>query len=166
MTINLLRGAGDRLTLRYIPLLSWIFVGLACYGIGTIVTDLLAGRQAPQGSILLGLSALVVMALFVAISGGQLVICRFDRRADRLQIMRYGLHGRATQTRPISEVVGLDVRVLRRAQHRIELRMRSGERLPLSPYYVVAFSTGNIDRLAALLGVEPVTVQQQARLRQ
>ncbi len=165
MTISLLRGGESRLTLRYIPLLAWSFIGLTLYGAGAILAQVACGARALGGGTLGGLAMLVALALLAALSVGQLVVCRFDRAGDELRIARYGLRGRAVQTRPLSEVVGLDVRVLRRAQHRLELRLRSGERLPLTPYYVLAFGAGGIERLAALLGVEPAVVQQQASLR-
>ncbi|MBX0327004.1 hypothetical protein K2Z83_04820, partial [Oscillochloris sp. ZM17-4] len=165
MTINLMQGGESRLTIRYLPLLAWLFIGVTLYGVGTLVAELAAGSRAMDGGTALGLAGLITLVLFVAVAAGQFVVCTFDRGGDQVRIARYGLHGRAVQTRPLSEVVGMDVRVLRRAQHRIELRLRSGERLSLTPYYVVAYGTGGIERIGALIGVEPVTIMQRATLR-
>lgn len=161
MTISLIGGTGDRLTLRYIPVLAWAFIGLILYGVGTLAAAVAAGSRAMGDGTALGMAALAGMALLAAATAGQLVICRFDRAADRLEIVRYGLLGRATQARALSEVVGLEVRLLRRAQHRIELRLRSGERLPLTPYYIVDIGGKRVTRLAALLGLEPVLVPRE-----
>jgi ABC-type anion transport system duplicated permease subunit len=161
MTVSLIGGSGDRLTLRYIPVLTWAFIILTLYGIGAIIAAVAAGSRAMDGGTAFGVLALVGMALLAAATAGRLVVCRFDRAADRLEIIRYGLLGRAVQARALSEVVGLEVRLLRRAQHRIELRLSSGERLPLTPYYIVDIGGKRIKRLAALIGVEPVLVPRE-----
>jgi hypothetical protein len=165
MTLNLVRGSADRLTMRYIPLLAWLFIALTIYGLGTMIAAVANGSRVLDAGTAFALMILAALALIAAATAGQLVDCRFDRRADEVRISRYGLRGRIVQTRRLSEVVGLEVRVLRRAQHRVELRLRSGERLPLTPYYVVALSGGSIGRLGALIGVTPVVVQQRAGLR-
>ncbi|NNJ09478.1 hypothetical protein EKD04_003955 [Chloroflexales bacterium ZM16-3] len=165
MTINLIQGGESRLTLRYVPLLAWSFICLTLYGVGTLVAEVLAGARAMDNGTMIGLAALITLVLLAAVTAGQFVVCSFDRGGDEVRVASYGLHGRAVQTRPLSEVVGVDVRVLRRAQHRLELRLRSGERLPLTPYYVVAFGTSGIERIGTMIGVEPVTIMQSASLR-
>ncbi|NTV63452.1 MAG: hypothetical protein HGA65_07935 [Oscillochloris sp.] len=165
MTINLVQGDTERLTLRYIPLLAWAFIGLILYGIGQVVLGHVGGLAGLGSSKLFGLAALLAIAIATMLAAGQLVVCHFDWGDDEVRIVRYGLHGRAAHSRRLSEVVGIDIRVLRRTQHRVELRLRSGERLPLTPYYVLALSTGGVARLGARLGVELTTVQQQASLR-
>lgn len=158
MTIMSVGGGEGAVTLRYIPVLVWGFAALAAFGVSQIVARIVAG-QVPDGpGPLIALAALIGFTLFVLSSGGQLVVASFDRATDTVRVRRYGLTGRRAEERRLSEVVGLDVRILRRAQHRIELRLRSGERLPLTSYYVVTFSTRGLSRLSDLLGLAPTVV--------
>jgi len=164
MTIFSVTGGERALTVRYLPLAVWAFLALAAYVIGALVVGMLTGsRPATAGA--LGATALLLgFTLFIALVGGELVIATFDRAADRVLIRRYGLRGFRRIERQLSELVGLEVRVLRRAQHRIELRFRSGERLPLTSYYVVSFNNRGLSRLSALLGLEPTLAPEPRRL--
>lgn len=155
MTISSVAGSERTLSIRYIPLLTWGFCAAAATGVGAVLVAMVEGRQPIDAGSVGALLLLLGFAVFIFASGGQYVVATFDRDKDALQIARYGIRGRSITSRILSDVVGLDVRVLRRSQHRLELRMRSGERLALTPYYVVAFSSRGIERLAALLGIEP-----------
>ncbi len=163
MTIFSVIGNEQQLTVRYLPVLSWAFVGLALFGCSDIVRRINDGRQELNAGTVLALAVLLGLALFVMATAGQLVVIRFNRRADQLRLRRYGLHGRATVERQISDLVGLDVRVLRRAQHRLELRFKSGERLPLTPYYVVSFNPNGMGRLSRMLGISPTVLNPGGR---
>lgn len=156
-------GAGERaITVRYMPVFAWLFVLLAAYGISQIIARMTAGLTPVNGGSLMAVGLLLAMALFILYVGGQLVVVTFDRPADLVRMRRYGLTGRQVEERRLSDVVSLDVRILRRAQHRIELRLSSGERLPLTPYYVVTFNNGGVMRLSERLGL-PATVIQPER---
>lgn len=164
MTIHSVHSEGGRLTLRYFPLLAWAFIGVTSYGVGTIVTATIQGVQTFDSKALIALAALVTMVLFVAVTSGQFVICTFDREQNHVEVVRYGLHGRAVYVRMLNDIVGIEVRALRRAQHRIELQLRSGERLALTPYYVMALKTNDVQQVGRLLGIEPVVTQHTPRL--
>jgi hypothetical protein len=164
MTMFSVTGGERALTVRYVPLLVWGFLAMACCGVITLVAGMVAGRQpATLGAI--GATALLLgFALFVGLVGGELVVATFDRAADLVRIRRYGLRGLSMSERRLSDLAGLEVRVLRRAQHRIELRFRSGERLPLTNYYVVSLNSQGLRRLSALLGVEPTVTAEPKQL--
>lgn len=165
MTIQTLHGAADRLTIRYFPVLVWIFVLLIGYGVASIGYELSSGLRPIGLGPLLAIALLVGLAAVAILTGGALVVCTFDRSRDQLLVRRFGLRGQERVERRLSEVVAIEVRVLRRSQHRVELGLRSGERLPLTPYYVVSlFGTGGISRLSALLGIEPTFVQQAPKI--
>lgn len=155
MTIQSINESPDRLTLRYFPLVAWLFVAVSVYGLGTIAAAMLAGRQPADGGSFMAVALLGGFTLFVALMGGQVSTAHFDRRAGTVRLRSYGLVGRRAEERPLQEVVGLRVRVLRRSQHRIELQLRSGELLPLTAGYVVTFTSGGIGRLSAYLGLPP-----------
>lgn len=161
MTIQSISQSSDSFTVRHFPLLVWLFIGVTCYGIASIVAAMLAGRQPSDAGTFLALAMLGGFTLFVAVTGAQVTTAHFDRRAGTVRIRRYGLLGRAGEERPLADVVGLNVRVLRRSQHRLELRMKSGELLPLTPHYIVTFGSGGIFRLAAFLGVDPEIISAQ-----
>ncbi len=164
MTLQLTGGdARQTLTVRYFPLLAWAFVALASYGISTIFIAINAGRQPVTEGVIGAVALLVIFTMFVAATAGQFAITTFDRASDLVRIARYGVRGRVIIERPLSEVVGVQATVLRRAQHRLELQFRSGERVPLSPYYVVTFSNSAMNKISALIGVEPQIVQQPRR---
>lgn len=157
-------SVGDRgLTLRYYPALAWLFIGLVLYGVGTILVAVQAGIQPLTAGTIFAIAALLAMVLFVAATAGQYVVCSFERSSNLMRICHYGLLGRRTIERPLSEVTRLNVRILRRAQHRVELQMRSGEQIPLTPYYVVTFGTSVITRLGRLLGLEPNVIEAPRR---
>jgi hypothetical protein len=164
MTIFSVTGGERALTVRYVPVVVWAFVGLAAYGVGLLVVGMLAGRQPATPGALGATALLLAFTLFVAFAGGELVVASFDRPADRLRIRRYGLRGLTRTERRLSDLAGLEVRVLRRAQHRVELRFRSGERLPLTPYYVVSLNGRGLRRLSALLGMEPTLAVEPRQL--
>lgn len=165
MTIQTVHQASERLTIRYFPALVWIFVLLIVYGVGAIIGEIVGGvRQATPGP-LLSIALLAILAAVAAFSSGALVICTFDRGRDMAQIRRFGLRGAERIDRKLSEVTAVEVEVLRRSQHRIILRLRSGERLPLTPYYLVSpFGARAINRLSVLLGLEPKIVQEKPRI--
>jgi len=163
MTIVHFTGGERRLMVRYLPVLTWSFAILALFGIGDIAARMLDGRLPVAVGPFTAIAILLAMTGFVLYTGGHLVVATFDREQDAVQIARYGLKGRAVDTRRLSDVVGLDVRLLRRAQHRLELRMRSGERVPLTPYYVVSLGMAGVPRLSGFLGFEPTLVQQARR---
>lgn len=163
MTIFHVAGAERSLVVRYIPVLAWSFAILAAFGIGDILSRLFDGRMAAGPGTGLGLALLVGFTGFVLYVGGQFVVASFDRASDTVRIARYGLQGRALFERRLSEVVGLDIRVLRRAQHRVELRLASGERLPLTTYYVVSLTTGGLERLSQYLNLEASIIQERQR---
>ncbi|PDV97566.1 hypothetical protein [Candidatus Chloroploca asiatica] len=158
MTLFLLSGDRYNLNLRYLPLMVWLFVGLVIYGVVDIVTRMVDGRAPADIGGLTALALLISLGLFALHKGGEMVLASFDRGGDLIRIQRYGMTGRVVLERPFSELVAMDVRVLRRSQHRVELRFRSGERLPLTPYYVVTFNSGGLNRLASLLEVEPTLI--------
>jgi hypothetical protein len=154
MSIQSIRESPDALTLRHFPILSWSFIAVSIYGLSSIVAAMIAGRQPANSGSFIALALLGGLTLFVALSGGGVNTARFDRRAGTLLLRSYGLLGRRAQERRLDEIVRLQVRVLRRSQHRVELQMRSGERLPLTSHYVVTFGSGGITRLSAYLGLE------------
>lgn len=164
MTLQLTGGdARQTLTVRYFPLLAWSFVGVATYGITTIFIAINEGRQPVTEGVIAAVALLVIFTMFVAATAGQFIATTFDRAADKVRIARYSIRGRLIIERPLSEVVGFQVTVLRRAQHRLELQMRSGERLPLTPFYVVTFNNSAMHKISALLGVEPKIEYKQRR---
>jgi hypothetical protein len=164
MTIFSVTGGERALTVRYLPVAVWAFAAVAIYGLGILVTGMLAGRQPATAGALGATALLLAFTLFVALAGGEAVVASFDRAADRVRIRRYGLRGIGSTERRLSDLAGLEVRVLRRAQHRIELRFRSGERLPLTSYYVVSLNSRGLRRLSALLGMEPTLAAEPKRL--
>lgn len=155
MTIFSVAGGERAVTVRYIPIVAWSFGALAAYGLADIVARMLDGRLAVSAATVGALLLLVAFAGFVLYTGGQLVLADFDRAADLVRIRRYGLDGRSATERRLSDLAGLEVRVLRRAQHRLELRFKSGERLPLTTYYVVTLNSRGLRRLSAMLGIAP-----------
>lgn len=151
-------AAGERaVNVRYMPFFAWFFAMLATYGISQIIARMASGLTPVNAGSFMAVGILTALMLFILFSGGQLVTASFDRAADLVRIRRYGLTGRQTEERRLSEVVGIDIRLLRRSQHRVELRLTSGERLPLTTYYVVTFNTSGITRLSERLSV-PVTL--------
>jgi len=162
VTIQTTVEAADALTLRYYPILSWSFIAVALYGLTSIVRALADGRQPATGGTYVAMALLAGFTLFVAVAGGAVATARFDRRSDSVRLRRYGLLGVRSEERRLSEVVRLRVQVLRRSQHRVELQLQSGERLPLTTHYVVTFGGGGVGRLAAYLGMEPEIVQMRA----
>lgn len=161
MTIFSVTGGERAVTVRYLPLLTWAFGVVALYGIVDLIARLFDGRIVPSAGSLGALGLLIGFAAFVLYSGGELVIASFDRATDTIQIRQYGVTGFGSIKRRLSELVGIEVRLLRRAQHRIELRFRSGERLPLTRYYIVSWNSGGLRRLSRLMGIEPTVVQRQ-----
>jgi hypothetical protein len=159
MTIFSVAGGERNMTVRYIPVVVWGFAALAAYGVGDIVARMLDGRLAVSAGSLGALLLLIAFAGFVLYTGGQVVFAEFDRAADMVRVRRYGLGGRSLDERRLSELAGLEVRVLRRAQHRVELRFKSGERLPLTTYYVVTLNTRGLRRLSRMLGIEPTMAE-------
>lgn len=156
MTLQITGGdARQTLTVRYFPLLAWSFVALAGYGISTIFVAINDGRQPVTEGVIAAVALLVIFTMFVAATAGQFAMITFDRANDMVRIAQYGIRGRVIIERPLSEVVGVYATVLRRAQHRLELQLRSGERVPLTPYYVVTFSNRAMHKIGALIGVEP-----------
>lgn len=165
MTIQIVHQASERLTIRYFPALVWVFVGLILYGISTIVIEIVGGARQASAGPLLSIAMLTTLAAIAAFSGGALVVCTFDRGRDLVAIRRLGLRGAERIERKLSEVTGIEVEVLRRSQHRITLQLRSGERLPLTPYYLVSpFGAHGISRLSALLAMEPKIVQEKPKI--
>ena len=165
MTFQLTQSNPDRLTVHFIPWLTWSFVGLVVYGVSTIVQPIIAGSQPLTGGVALAVTLLVGMMLFTLITGGQLGICQIDHRRNMITVTSYGLLGRKRQERKLSDVKGLEVRILRRSQYRLLLALRSGERLPLAPFYLVSFSDRGIRRIAAALHVEPQMIQEKQSVR-
>lgn len=164
MTIFSVVGGEGAVTVRYVPVVAWAFVCLAAYGVGQIIARMAAGLTPVSPGTLMALAVLLGFTLFIIYTGGQLVVASFDRAADLLRIRCYGLTGRRVEERRLTDVVGLDVRVLRRAQHRVELRLASGERLPLTSYYVVTLNSRGLARLSELLGVQPTIIQSERSL--
>ncbi len=159
MTMHLGSQQGETLTLRYIPLFAWAFVAFMLYGVATILIHNLSGSSAVAISLLLS------MAGFVAYRAGQVVVCVADRAQNALRLTRYGLQGRESLVRPLDEVVGIEVQLLRQAQQRIVFRFRSGERLHLTPYYIFTLRNRTTDLLARFLAIQPEIQIQKARLR-
>jgi hypothetical protein len=154
MTIFSVAGGEGAVTVRYVPVVAWGFGALAAYGVFDIVARMADGRLPVAAGTVGALLLLIGFAGFVLYTGGQLVLVSFDRAADRISVRSFGLHGRAVVERRLSDLAAVEVRVLRRAQHRLELRLRSGERLPLTSSYVVTLNGRGVRRLAGLLGVE------------
>ncbi len=165
MTFQLTQSNPDRVTVHFIPWLTWSFAGLVVYGVSTIVQPIIAGSQPLTGGIALSVALLVGMVLFTLITGGQLGICQIDHRRNMITVTSYGLLGRKRQERKLSDVKGLEVRILRRAQYRLLLALRSGERLPLAPFYLISFNDHGIRRIAAALNVEPQLIQEKQSVR-
>jgi hypothetical protein len=159
VTIFSVTGGERAVQVRYIPVVTWAFGALAAYGVVDVCRRLIDGRLAPSVGSIGALLLLIGFALFVLYTGGQLVLASFDRADDSVRIRRYGLGGASRTERRLSELAGIDVRLLRRAQHRIELRFRSGERLPLTPYYIVSWNNGGVQRICALAGLQPTIVR-------
>lgn len=165
MTWQLAHRSPDQLTVRFIPWLTWSFAAVVIYGVGTIAQPFLTGAQTMTTGEAVSIALLAGLMLFTLITGGQLGICRIDHRNGKLTVTSYGLLGRARQERPLADVKGLEVRVLRRAQYRLLVALRSGERLPLAPFYLVSFNDRGIRRIAEALGVEPEMTQEQRTFR-
>jgi hypothetical protein len=157
------RSSDRLLHIHYAPVLVWSFALMVLVGIGDIVSRLLDGRLTWGIGTLGAIVALVGFALFTLLTGGQFVRVVFDRDADTIRLYQYGVRGLQTTRRRISDLSGLDVRILRRAQHRIELRFRSGERLPITPYYIVSLRHQGLKRISALLRMEPTLIQAPAK---
>lgn len=154
MTIFSVAGAERAVTVRYIPVVAWLFGVLAAYGVSDIVARMLDGRLPIAVGSVSSLLLLIAFTGFILYTGGQLVFAEFDHAADLVRVRRYGLDGGSLTERRLSDLAALEVRLLRRAQHRLELRFKSGERLPLTYYYVVTLNSRGVHRLAELLGVE------------
>lgn len=165
MTFQLSQSNPDRLTVHFIPWLTWSFAGLVVYGISTIVQPIIAGTQPLTGGVALAIVLLIGMLIFTLITGGQLGICQIDHRRRVITVTAYGILGRTHQERQLSDVKGLEVRILRRAQYRLLLALRSGERLPLAPFYLISFNDHGIRRIAAALNVEPQLIQEKQSVR-
>jgi hypothetical protein len=162
VTIFSVAGGKSAVTVRYIPVVTWAFAAVAAYGVADIVARMADGRIPISPATLGSLLLLVAFAGYVCFIGGQVVFATFDRAADLVLVRRYGINGFSRTERRLSEITGLEVRVLRKAQHRVELRFASGERMPLTSYYVVTFNTRGIRRLSEMLGVEP-SLAEEAR---
>lgn len=158
MTIFSVSGGERAVTVRYIPVIAWLFGLLAAYGISDVLRRMAGGLVTVHTGSIVALLLLAAFTAFVLAVGGQLVVATFDRAADQIEVRRYGLRGLSRTRRPMSELVGLDIRILRRSQHRIELRFRSGERLPLTSYYVVSFNNGGLRRLSEAAGISPTII--------
>jgi|YNPMSStandDraft_2_1061718.scaffolds.fasta_scaffold06553_2 hypothetical protein len=165
MTLQFIQSYPDRVTIHFIPWLTWSFAGLVGYGLFTILQPVIAGTQSLTGGIALSVALLVGMVLFTLIIGGQLGICQIDHQRNVITVTAYGLQGRTRHERSLSDVKGLEVRILRRSQYRLLLALRSGERLPLAPFYLVSFSDRGIRRIAAALHVEPQMIQEKQSVR-
>ncbi|WP_298405923.1 hypothetical protein [uncultured Chloroflexus sp.] len=165
MTWQLAHRSPDQLTVRFIPWLTWSFAAVVMYGVGTIAQPFLTGVQSMTTGEVVAIALLAGLMLFTLITGGQLGVCRIDHRSGKITVTSYGLLGRARQERPLADVKGLEVRVLRRAQYRLLVALRSGERLPLAPFYLVSFNDRGIRRIAEALGVEPEMIQEQRTFR-
>lgn len=165
MTWQLAHRGSDHLTVRFIPWLTWSFAIIVMYGIATIAQPFITGAQSITTGEAVSIALLAGLMLFTLITGGQLGICRIDHRNGTITVTSYGLLGRARQERPLADVKGLEVRVLRRAQYRLLLALRSGERLPLAPFYLVSFNDRGIRRIAEALGIEPEMIQEQRTFR-
>jgi hypothetical protein len=165
MTIQTVHQSSERLTIRYFPALVWIFVLLIIYGVGTIIGEIAGGARQATAGPLLSIAILAILAAITAFSGGAFVICTFDRGRDLVAIRRFGLRGAEHIERKLSDVTAIEVEVLRRSQHRIILQLRSGERLPLTPYYLVSpFGAYGINRLSLLLNLEPKIRQEKPQI--
>lgn len=158
MTLLSVRGGERTLTLRYVPVLPWAFMAVTLVGVGQVVAALLAGRLDAGIGPAIALTLLVGMVLAVALTSGQLAALTFDRARDLVCLRRYGLRGRSVVERPLSEVVDVEVFVLRRGLHRLELRMRSGERLAVTEHYNLVVGSGWLRRLGTYLGLDPTIV--------
>jgi hypothetical protein len=165
MTFQFIQSYPNCVTVHFIPWLTWSFAGLVGYGLFTILQPIIAGTQSLTGGIALSVALLVGMVLFTLITGGQLGICQIDHRRNMITVTSYGLLGRKRQERKLSDVKGLEVRILRRAQYRLLLALRSGERLPLAPFYLISFNDHGIRRIAAALNVEPQLIQEKQSVR-
>lgn len=163
MTIFSVKGGERAVTVRYIPIIAWLYAVLAAYGVVDVLGRMNNGRIAVNGGSIVALFLLIVFTGFVLAIGGQLVLASFDRANNRIEVRRYGLNGISRVERPFSELVGLDIRMLRRSQHRIELRFRSGERLPLTSYYVVSFNNSGLRRLSDVAGIEPTMIAPEQK---
>ncbi|WP_448338357.1 hypothetical protein [Chloroflexus aurantiacus] len=161
MTWQFAQRNPERLTIHFIPWLTWSFVGLVAYGVGTIAQSIVTGNQPLTGGTAIAVALLVGMAFFALITGGQLGICQIDYRRNLVTVTSYGLLGRRHQERQLADVKGLEVRILRRAQYRLLLALRSGERLPLAPFYLISFSDQGIRRIAEALNVEPELIPEK-----
>jgi hypothetical protein len=146
---------GSRLQLNFWPVLSWIVIALTLSGVAAIVVEVASGGRPFSVGIAIGTGTLLAFALFIFQVVGQPVFCRFDAERNQLSIWRLSLRGPSRLERPLSEVVGISARVLRRAYCQIELQLASGERLRLTPYFYTAFSTYAVDQLGLFLQREP-----------
>ncbi|MEF3273127.1 MAG: hypothetical protein K6356_01810 [Chloroflexus sp.] len=165
MTWQVAHNGPDHFTVRFIPWLTWSFAALVIYGVSTIAQPVITGVQSITTGMIVSVALLVGMMIFTLITGGQFSICRIDRRRGIITVTSYGLLGRAHQERPLSDVKGLEVRILRRAQYRLLLALRSGERLPLAPFYLISINDRGIRRIADALGVEPEILPEQRSSR-
>lgn len=165
MTWQLVQGSPDLVTVRFIPWLTWSFAALVIYGVTTIGQSIIARGQGITTGEIVTLVLLLGMMIFTLITGGQFGLCRIDRRRGLLSVTSYGLLGRSYQERPLADVKGLEVRLLRRAQYRLLVALRSGERLPLAPFYLVSFNDRSIRSIAKALGVEPELIQEKRSFR-
>ncbi|PDW01450.1 hypothetical protein [Candidatus Viridilinea mediisalina] len=156
---------GDQQTLRvrYLPVAAWSFVLLVALGIADIVRRIFDQQVVDVEGPMAAIAGLAAFAFFVLYTGGQLVSIAFDRERDQICLRHYGLRGLRTERR-MSDVTALEVRVLRRAQHRIELRFRSGERLPLTPYYIISVTNRGLKGMSRILALEPTVIAPPSRV--
>jgi hypothetical protein len=163
MFICTIAGDERNLRVRYLPVAAWGFALLTALAVADIARRIFNGRIVDLDGPLLAMAALSAFALFVLYSGGQLVSIAFDRAADRVQLNHYGLRSFAAERR-LSDITSIEVRLLRRAQHRIELRFSSGERLPITPYYIISITNRGLKRMSASLNMEPKIITPPSRI--
>ncbi|RRR68084.1 MAG: hypothetical protein EI684_18005 [Candidatus Viridilinea halotolerans] len=163
MFICSVTGDTQHLRVRYVPVAAWGFTLLVAFGIADIVGRVFDGRIVDLDGPLAAVAGLAGFAFFILYNGGQFVSIGFDRANDTLDLHHYGLKSLHTQRR-ISEVTALEVHILRRAQHRIELRLRSGERLPVTPYHIISITNRGLKSMSSLLGMEPTMIAPSRRV--
>ena len=153
MTIQRYRHWGQLHQLRFFPVLTWAFSGLAIFNIFNILTSVASGQRPFSSGVVVAIALIMVLTLLVNLLAGDFAVATFDRERSTIALRRYGLRGRYAADRSLSDLESLSVKVMRGAYCELTLSFRSGERLPLTTSYVLMLRMKTVIELTKALGV-------------
>jgi hypothetical protein len=153
MTIQRYRRWGSLHQLRFIPVLTWAFSGLAIFNIINLIDKVVGGQQPFTTGLVVAIALIVGFTLVLNLLAGELAVATFDRERRTITLRRYGLRGRYSAERSLSDLESLNVKVLRGPYCQLTLGFRSGERLPLTTSYVLMLRLKAVTELTKALGV-------------